>query len=212
MAITTYDELKTAIANWLEDTHAQYTNRIPEFITLAEADIFRKLRIRQMRTSTTGTLTAGTATLSLPTPTRFAGLASFQLQVGGVYYRITGGSEEALVAQYSYGATGIPQGYIIEGSSMRFYPTPDSNYSYRMGYYQKPQALSDSVSTNDVLDSHPDLYLAGSLIHAFTFTEDDVMVQKWNGIYQNALMTVQEESVSDSFLPSGMMLTDRGTP
>ena len=42
MAITTYAELKTAIANWLN--REDLTSVIPDFISLAEADFNRKLR------------------------------------------------------------------------------------------------------------------------------------------------------------------------
>ena len=35
MAITTFSELKTAVANWLD--RSDLTDRIPEFIALAEA-------------------------------------------------------------------------------------------------------------------------------------------------------------------------------
>lgn len=47
MAITTFSELKTGIANWLE--RDDLTSRIPEFIALAEARHRREIRIRQMQ-------------------------------------------------------------------------------------------------------------------------------------------------------------------
>jgi hypothetical protein len=50
MSITTYTELQTAIGNWLD--HSLFTSRIPEFIVLFEATANRKLRVRQMETST----------------------------------------------------------------------------------------------------------------------------------------------------------------
>ena len=43
MAIGTYAELKTAVANWLD--RDDLTDRIPEFIALAEAKMNRNLRI-----------------------------------------------------------------------------------------------------------------------------------------------------------------------
>ena len=43
MAITTYAELQTAIATWLNRT--DLTTLIPDFITMAEADIGRWLRV-----------------------------------------------------------------------------------------------------------------------------------------------------------------------
>ncbi len=55
MALSTYAELKTTIANWLNRT--DLTSEIAEdFIVLAEADFNSKLRIRQMHSQTTITI------------------------------------------------------------------------------------------------------------------------------------------------------------
>ena len=48
MAIGTFAELKTAIANWLD--RDDLTARVPEFIALSEARINRALDVRQMET------------------------------------------------------------------------------------------------------------------------------------------------------------------
>lgn len=56
MALTTYTELKTSIADWLNRT--DLTSTIPDFISLAEAQIERQLRTRQMLTRTTLTIDA----------------------------------------------------------------------------------------------------------------------------------------------------------
>src|SRR5688500_1318788 len=48
MAISTYTELQTAVANWLDRT--DIAARVPEFIALAEAQMNRRLRVRQMVT------------------------------------------------------------------------------------------------------------------------------------------------------------------
>lgn len=46
MAISTYAELKTAVANWLHDSNL--TTRIPEFIALAEDRINQRVRVKAM--------------------------------------------------------------------------------------------------------------------------------------------------------------------
>jgi hypothetical protein len=46
MALTTYAELKTSIGDWLN--RADLTAVIPDFISLAEAQVERTLRTRQM--------------------------------------------------------------------------------------------------------------------------------------------------------------------
>jgi hypothetical protein len=49
VSISNYDELKTAVANWLE--RSDLTSRIPEFIAFGEDRIGTDLRIRAMETS-----------------------------------------------------------------------------------------------------------------------------------------------------------------
>ena len=54
MALTTYTELKASVADWLNRT--DLTTEIPDFISLAEAQMERTLRTRQMLTRTTLTV------------------------------------------------------------------------------------------------------------------------------------------------------------
>ena len=49
MAINTYSTLQTAVANWLDRN--DLTDRVPEFISLAEATFNRVLRLRAMETT-----------------------------------------------------------------------------------------------------------------------------------------------------------------
>ena len=56
MAITTYSELKTAVANSLART--DLTTQIPDFISLAEARLSRELETRSQEKRAQATLTA----------------------------------------------------------------------------------------------------------------------------------------------------------
>ena len=61
MAITTYTELKTAIADWLN--RADLTDQIPDFISLAESTLNDVMRSSFMSSSDTVAITSGRATL-----------------------------------------------------------------------------------------------------------------------------------------------------
>src|SRR5688572_23451726 len=65
MAISTYNELLAAAENHLD--RSDLDDRIPEFVSIAEARIARKLRIREMETSEDVSLVAGTRTAAVPT-------------------------------------------------------------------------------------------------------------------------------------------------
>ena len=57
MAITTYTELKSAVANHLART--DLTSVIPDFISLAEARLSRELETRDQEKRATATMTSG---------------------------------------------------------------------------------------------------------------------------------------------------------
>ena len=56
MAISTYAELKTSIANWLD--REDLTDIIPDFIALAETRHKRDFKIRRMETRVTANMPA----------------------------------------------------------------------------------------------------------------------------------------------------------
>ena len=74
MALSTYAELKTGIANWLNRT--DLTDEISDdFIKLTEADFNAKLRIRAMEQIDSITIDSETETV----PTGFIGVRSFYI-------------------------------------------------------------------------------------------------------------------------------------
>src|SRR5688572_26789553 len=61
MAISTYAELQTAVANRLR--RSDTSGFIADWILLAETDIFRRLRVREMETALSDTISSGTIAL-----------------------------------------------------------------------------------------------------------------------------------------------------
>jgi len=64
MAINTFATLKTAVANWLN--RDDLTDRIPEFISLAESRLSRELETRGQEKRATLTTSASDQYISLP--------------------------------------------------------------------------------------------------------------------------------------------------
>lgn len=158
----TYATLQTAIA---DNTHrTDLTAKIPDFIALAEAFLFRELNIRDLETSTTGTTTGGLITL----PADFAYLVKVTTTYGGREYTLDyGGDPRAETA-----TSGLPYGYVMESGGLRLYPMAGTGYAYTIYYGMNVSPLSGSVSTNWLLDNAYDLYLQASLIEAYRYTHD----------------------------------------
>ena len=193
MAITTYSELKTAVADWLE--RSDLTARIPDFISLAEAKMNRKLRVRLMMERVTLTVDAEYEDL----PADFREADSLIFSDAGVTFECRPTPAEALAVR-SVGGTyaARPEFYSLIGSQLRVYPTPDKAYSAELTYYQKVPALSDATPSNWVLADYPDAYLYGALAEAGPYLRDTEALAIWGSSFEKALAGVKADQKIDA--------------
>lgn len=191
MAITTFSELKTAIANWLN--RSDLTDRIPEFIDLCETELDRQLRTTDQLTRSTTPITGQYASL----PTDFLEIRNIQLDTSPVK-RLQYLTPDRLddERRTTYRSSGEPVYYSILGNNMEFAPTPDTTYTLQIAYYARLTKLSDSNTTNFLITNHPDIYLYGSLKHAEPFLMNDERIVVWGTLYERALeqLRLQEEA------------------
>jgi len=196
MAITTYAELQTAIANWLE--RDDLTARIPEFIALCEDRLALDLRVRAMEATTDLTISAQNTAL----PTGFVGVRRLYLDndpqriefMPPEHFWNTGISQE----------TGTPKAFTIEGGNLVVAPAPDVTYTGKLLYWKRLTAFSGSTDTNDVLTSYRGLYLYGSLFEAAVYLEDDAAAAKFARMYEDVLARVNKSDSRDRF-PVGVV-------
>ena len=192
MAISTKAELHTAVANWLN--RSDLTSRIPEFISLAEAQLNRLDRTREMLTRSTTSTNA-----------QYVALPSDFLEMLNVELTSTDPSRRLLYAtsdrsddyrQQKSDKAGIPVHYTIEGLTLQLNPTPDINYTIQMNYYRDIPALSTKADSdaNWLLLAHPDIYLYGTLLQSAPYLMDPQSIGTWGTIYAQS---VQELKVSD---------------
>lgn len=203
MALSTYTELKTTIANWLN--RSDLTSEISDdFIVLTEADLNAKLRIRQMHAQTTITIDAETETV----PTGFLQVRDFYILSNGQKFPMTFISPAQMDAVKASSTTGVPSSYTILGSTFRFAPRPDSTYSGILNYYKKFDPLTSSNTTNYILADHPAVYLYGSLFHAANFLGgfDANQVQQWSQMYQTALERIELNDREDAYSGSPLQI------
>lgn len=194
MSITTYDELKSAIANWLN--RDDLTAVIPDFISLAEADFNRKIRHYKMLDRVDATLDS-----------RYVQLPPDWLET--VRMSITSGTTfrlEAITVDDMLGYredtqdnAGRPKYFTHIGEAIEVFPTPDAEYAMQLAYYGQIPALSDSTTYNWLLQSDPDIYLYGALLQSAPYLQDDARIQVWAGLYQNALGSLQKASDDTRF-------------
>jgi hypothetical protein len=186
MALTTYTELKASIADWLN--RSDLTAAIPDFVSLAEAQMERTLRTRQMIVRANASFNAEYGA----TPNDFLEVKSFKLTGTNPPTPLSFMTVDALDAESTkFTASGRPSFFGVVGTQFRLVPTPDTNYLTELIYYAKLSKLSNSVATNFLLDSSPDAYLYGSLLQAAPYLQDDNRISVWATLYERALSDLQ---------------------
>ena len=202
MALTTYAELKTSIGDWLN--RSDLTSVIPDFISLAEAQIERTLRARQMIVRANASFDAQYGAV----PSDFLETKSLKLTSTNPQTPLEFLSIDALDQKAAeYTASGKPRFFGVVGGQLRIVPTPDSTYTTELTYYAKLAKLSSSNTSNWLLASSPDIYLYGSLLQAAPYLQDDARIQTWATLYERALNDLQ--TADDRGASSGGALLTR---
>ena len=200
MALSSYSELKTAVANWLNRT--DLTDEIAnDFIKLTEADFNAKLRIRAMEQIDSITIDSETETV----PTGFIAVRSFYILSSSVKYPLEYITPANMFETRGGSRTGKPRAYTIESDdeteTFRFGPSPDTSYTGYLSYYKAISPLSVSNTSNWMLANHPAVYLYGSLYHAANFLGgiDQGQLSQWLQMYATALERCEQNDKQDSY-------------
>ena len=200
MALSTYAELKTGIANWLNRT--DLTDEISDdFIKLTEADFNAKLRIRAMEQIDSITIDSETESV----PTGFIAVRSFYLLLSSNKYPLEYITPHNMFEIRGGSRSGRPRSYTIESDdeteTFRFGPSPDTSYTGYLSYYKAISALSASNTSNWMLENHPAVYQYGSLYHASNFLGgiDQGQAQHWLQMYVTSLERCEQNDKQDSY-------------
>ena len=197
MAIGTYAELQTAVANWLD--RDDLTDRIPEFIALAEAKMNRVLRISLMENVSTAIIMAG-GTRDYSLPTGFTGMKEFHLTTSPIT-PLSYITPEMMNRMWAGSNAGRPQAFTLFSDAgtrkIKIGPSPDSAYTTSMLFLKKIDNLSVSNPTETMLTENPDVYLYGALLEAEPFLMNDARVQLWGTMLQQVAKDLQDRDIFD---------------
>lgn len=187
MAITTYSELQTAAANWLNRT--DLTARVPEFITLAESRFRRDLRDWLRFTLSLTNVTADyplAATVSEVLSVSYGDGAN-----GAHNFALTMITREEYQGWMEFQSIPVATGgqlvYVdvdvdAPSTTLRFYPpvgatNPIANL--KIEAIKVLEALSGSQTTNALLRDAPDVYLFGTLAESAPYLQHDERLPMW---------------------------------
>jgi hypothetical protein len=187
--------LKSSIADWLN--RDDLTAVIPDFITMAEAQLERRLPVERM-------VKRATATIDTPfsaVPGDFVSPKSLVLTSTAPVQPLEFLSEDELDAKkYVYRSPGKPLYFTVVGTQFEVLPAPDGEYTAELTYVGTLDKLSVSNASNWILARHPDVYLYGSLLQAAPYLRDDERVGLWAPLYAQAIedMLIQDSRAAVS--------------
>ena len=207
MAISTYSELKSAIADFLN--RDDLDSVISTFISLAEADINRSVRHWRMEERSSGQQSAGDQYMQIPADW----VETIRMNVAGTSTTPINLASIATIIDKraaSNDEAGTPTLYAHVRGEFELYPTPVEDTDIELLYYKKLDALSDSTTTNWLLSEAPDVYLYGSLMHSAPYLADDARVAIWAQLYSAAISNLIDSGEKAQFSGSGLKLKLRG--
>lgn len=184
MALTTYSELKTSIAGWMNVSANDLSSQIDDVVTLAESRIFREARTRDTEATLSGTITSGV--VAVPSDyieLKFAYLTTSPSQM------LERRSAEWIYSQYpTRAASGKPKVIGRESGNFIFGPYADSGYTLAGVYYKRLAALS--TTDHALFTNNPDLYLFGCLAESEILIGRDARIPIWESKYKKILSDV----------------------
>ena len=176
MSIRNYAELQASIAGWLK--RSNLTERIPDFITLAEAALNRQLRVRQM----TGYYSRSTDQSMIALPDDFLEAEKIQLDGMTLTYIDRYAADADTLA-----TSGHDRRYTMVGQSIWLLTRVEKMSRFGMWYYQRITPLSDEEPQNWLIEDAPDAYLYGALLQAEPYLKNDARVATWGQLYGDVL-------------------------
>ena len=211
----TFDQLKSAIQDYIENTETTFVNNIDIFIKNAEERILKIAQLEVFRKNQSGTLTASNKFLAVPSDY----LASFSLCI------TNGSNKEFLlfkdvnfVQEFNPNSstTGAPRYYAqFDVSNFILGPTPDSNYNVELHYFYRPNSLTAGAGSGTTwLSINASVALLyGSLIEAYTFMKGEGdLIQNYTQRFTEALSRVknfgESQEVTDAYR-TGLIIREK---
>lgn len=201
MAITTYSQLQTSIANWLD--RDDMASVIPDFIALAEKQMEREVRHYKMVERSSGALDSQYSAV----PADWLETIRFSISSGDTFkLEMTTLNDLMTRRQNARNTSGRPQFYAHVGETFELFPTPDATYTMELVYYQEIPKLSASQTTNWLLGDAPDAYLYGALLQAAPYLGEDERVAVWAQLYAGAIASLNAASDRTKQTSAGMRI------
>lgn len=206
----TYPTLVSAIQQYTLEgislTNTDFSAFLPTIIQIAEERIIRDLNINIFDVESTGNLVSGNSNLAIPSA--YLGIRYFMLSTDGVSYVPLVRKDITWIENYwrNPNSLSVPVYYGVFGNgnpsaltgSFRLAPTPDSTYSYKLRYIQRPASMSASNPETWLGDHAADCLLYVCLAESMAYLREDLSSEQgltamFESKYANCLAKLKQE-------------------
>jgi hypothetical protein len=212
----TYDQLKTALQDYTQNTETSFVTNLPIFIRSAEERILKTVQLTLFRKNSTGNMTQNDEFLIMPTD--FLAPFSLSFTDAGNDKKFCDFKNVNFVQSFNPDrtVTGEPRYYAsFDVNSFIIGPTPNSNYAVELHYYYRPASLTAGVgSGTSWLSENAELTLLyGCLIEAYVYMKGDpTLMQEYEQRYAESLIALKQfgeaKEVTDEYR-TGMVIRER---
>jgi hypothetical protein len=202
-----YASLKTQAAGWL--ARDDLGDEIVQFISLAQSDIAKDLRIRDMEATTEFTVTGAPVAL----PTDFLGIRRIYADVANTKEILYLTPNRFYQSGLSSDA-GSPTIYTIEGNNLIFAPSPTiaAPVTVKMLYIKPFVNFVSDNDSNSLLSDNFDVYLAGTLKFGFKYIRDNEEAGVWKTKFDDSIAKLNRNANRERTSGSKLIRTGTFTP
>lgn len=190
-----YGELKELMGQYLEATEQSFVENIPEFIRLAEEDIFRQVQLQDLMETATANMFANDKYLALPAD--FLSIYSLGVRDGTGQFSYMLSKDHSFINECYPDPTerGVPRFYaLFNAESLILGPTPDLPYEVQINYFYFPPSITDGDDSNETWLSREaeNALLFGSVLQGYVYLKGDQdVVASYTNQYQTALASLK---------------------
>ena len=181
MPFTTYAELQTAVLDRM-DRNDDLTSEVTDWITLAEEEICDWLRVSWTEKRAYATPTSAFVAV----PTDFNGLRNLQWDYQNYRLSLQQVSPDLIDKVVASTTSGVPVYFCMHDGQFELRPAPaaDNTTTVEISYYFKPTPLSDSNTSNEILENIPRILFYRVLAEGFSHLFDEEREAKYLALYE----------------------------
>ena len=192
-----YVDLVAAIGERTQNNDPVFVASIPTFIRQAENRIYMEAKVPAIRTNSSGTLTIGSRSLTLPT--NFIRIVALSLTSSSSTINLLSKSAQYLEEMYPLATTQATPKYWahFDATTVLVAPTPDQAYAVNFHYFGLPTSIVDtSGGATWLATNFSPVLLYASLLEAYAFMKGATDVMEYYKLAYNSAMDELKATVA----------------